>query len=75
MNTRDVVYMIAIILLVIGGINWGLVGLFNFNLVAFLFGFMPLLTSLIYILVAASAVCVAIFFFADRAKNIKNLML
>ena len=29
---------LALILTIIGGINWGLVGLFNFNLVSFLFG-------------------------------------
>jgi hypothetical protein len=33
---------IALTLLIIGGLNWGLVGAFNFDLVAFLFG--PLLT-------------------------------
>ena len=29
---------IALLLLIIGGINWGLVGIFQFDLVAFLFG-------------------------------------
>lgn len=35
MKTLDV---ITFILLVIGGLNWGLVGLFNINLVAMIFG-------------------------------------
>jgi uncharacterized membrane protein YuzA (DUF378 family) len=30
--------VIAMILLIVGGLNWGLVGLFNFDLVAALFG-------------------------------------
>jgi len=42
---------IALLLLVIGGINWGLIGAFDYNLVNALFGFLPALESLIYILV------------------------
>lgn len=53
MKTLDV---IAAILLVIGGLNWGLVGLFGFNLVEFLFGELPLIARLVYILVGLSAV-------------------
>lgn len=45
----------AFIVTVIGGINWGLVGLFDFNLVTFLFGALPFLVSVIYILVGISA--------------------
>ena len=43
-------------LLWVGGINWGLVGLFKWNLVEVLFGAWPWLVSLIYILVGISAV-------------------
>lgn len=43
-------------LLTIGGLNWGLVGFFNFDLVAFLFGDMTLLTRLVYSLVGISAI-------------------
>lgn len=46
--------IIAAILLVIGGLNWGLVGLFGFNFVDFLFGELPILARLIYILVGLS---------------------
>ena len=42
-------------LLGIGGINWGLVGLFNFNLVEWIFG-MGIWSTVIYILVGLSAV-------------------
>ncbi len=48
-------HMLACILLWIGGINWGLVGLFNFNLVAW-FGLPVMVTSLVYDLVGLSAV-------------------
>ncbi len=34
----ELFYKVCIVLLIIGGINWGLVGLFSFNLVGWLFG-------------------------------------
>lgn len=51
---------IAIVLLVIGGLNWGLVGLFGFNLVSAIFGAGTLLTRAIYVLVGLSAVYTAV---------------
>lgn len=51
-----ILHMIAYILLFIGGLNWGLVGLFHWNLVSMLFGAWPMLESLIYILVGVAAV-------------------
>ena len=53
MKTLDV---IVAILLVIGGLNWGLVGLFNFDLVAGLFGHMSGFSRLIYSVVGLGAV-------------------
>jgi len=52
MKTLDV---IVVILLVIGGLNWGLIGFFNFDLVATVFGQMSTLTRLTYCLVGISA--------------------
>ena len=52
MKTMDV---IAAILLVVGGLNWGLVGALNFDLVATLFGSGSFLASVVYLLVGASA--------------------
>lgn len=49
------VHMVAYMLLWVGGLNWGLVGLFDFNLVEALFG-MSALTNLVYVLVGVSAV-------------------
>lgn len=53
MKSLDVV---AAVLLVVGGLNWGLVGLFGFDLVATLFGEMTGLSRLVYGLVGISAV-------------------
>lgn len=52
MKTLDV---IAAILLVIGGLNWGLVGIANFNVVDTIFGTLSILSRIIYILVGIAA--------------------
>ena len=59
---------IALALLVIGGINWGLIGIFRFDLVAFLFGgSAAVISRIIYTLVAVSAVwCISLFFKDNR---------
>ena len=46
---------IAMILLIVGGLNWGLVGLADFNLVAAIFGDDSALSRIVYILVGLSA--------------------
>lgn len=45
---------VALLLSIIGSINWGLIGLFNFNLVDTIFGVDSLLSTIIYILVGIS---------------------
>jgi len=51
---------IALVLVVIGGLNWGLVGINpSYDLVMLLLGFMPVLAQLVYLLVGVSAVYVA----------------
>lgn len=42
----------ALIISVIGCVNWGLIGLFEFDLVAFIFGDMSLLSRIVYVIVA-----------------------
>lgn len=49
-----IIDVIAIILIVIGAINWGLIGFFNFNLVDTLFGTMSVISRIIYALVGIS---------------------
>jgi uncharacterized membrane protein YuzA (DUF378 family) len=46
---------ITLLLLIVGGLNWGLVGVFGFDLVAALFGEMSMLSRIVYTLVGASA--------------------
>ena len=54
---------IALILLIIGGINWGLIGLFDYNLVAAIFGTMSAVSRVIYTLVGISALwCISLLF-------------
>lgn len=48
--------LLAFILLLIGGINWGLIGAFNYNLVSNLLGDTSLTTRIIYGLVGLGAV-------------------
>jgi len=49
--------IITLILVIIGGLNWGLVGLFQFDLVATLFGEQTAIISrIVYVLVGLSAV-------------------
>ncbi len=45
---------IVFLLVMIGGLNWGLVGAFNFNLVTFIFGKIPILVNIIYIIIGLS---------------------
>jgi uncharacterized membrane protein YuzA (DUF378 family) len=49
---------IALILVIVGGLNWGLVSLLNWNLVDTLFGAMSSLSQIVYGLVGLSAVYV-----------------
>jgi uncharacterized membrane protein YuzA (DUF378 family) len=46
---------VTLLLLIVGGRNWGLVGLFDFDLVAALFGEMSALSRIVYVLVGVSA--------------------
>lgn len=48
--------LISQVLIIIGGLNWGLVGAFGFDLVAAIFGEMSAVSRLVYILVGISAV-------------------
>ncbi|OGT43242.1 MAG: hypothetical protein A3F42_07780 [Gammaproteobacteria bacterium RIFCSPHIGHO2_12_FULL_37_34] len=58
----------ALILVLIGGINWGLVGLFNFNFVSMLFG-MGWLGRLIYILVGIAAGYICYLLYVEKMKK------
>ena len=55
MNMKTL-HMVAYVLLWVGGLNWGLVGLLDIDLVMMVFGGWPMLVKLVYILVGLSAV-------------------
>jgi uncharacterized protein len=55
MAVRNPVDWIALILVIVGGLNWGLVGLFDFDLVAAIFGAGSTLSRIVYILVSLAA--------------------
>lgn len=68
MNVWD---KIALVLVVIGGLNWGSVGIFGFDLVAALFGGSASpLSRVIYILICISAIwCITLFFRESSAEQ------
>ncbi len=58
----NMLYKTALTIAIVGCVNWGLVGIFNFNLVEFLFGNATILTRVVYVLVAISGlICAGIF--------------
>lgn len=63
-----IVHKVAYALVIVGALNWGLVGLVNFNLVTALLGSMPMLEKGVYILVGFAAVVSA----ATHMKDCKE---
>ena len=61
----NILQKISLILTIIGAINWGLIGLFNFNLVDSLFGVVSFLSMLIYILVGIAGLINIMLLFID----------
>ena len=57
---------IALLLVIIGAINWGLIGIFNFNLVSTLFGDMSIISRIVYILVGISGIWAIRLLFNDN---------
>lgn len=52
---------IAWVLAVVGALNWGLVGLFNLDLVATIFGAMTIASRVVYVLVGVSAIVLVVY--------------
>ena len=62
-----IVDRIALILNIIGGINWGLIGIFKFDLVAWIFGGQDaVLARIIYALVGLAAIWCISFLFKNK---------
>lgn len=53
---------IVLAVAIIGAVNWGLIGIFNFNLVSFLFGQMTWLSRIVYTLVGLSGLYLITFY-------------
>ncbi len=60
MKNMVAVHMVAFLLVVVGGLNWGLVGLFNYNLVSMIFGSWPMVERVVYMAVGLSALYLAL---------------
>ena len=61
---------IALLLTIVGAINWGAIGLFSLDLVAILFGNMSLLSRIVYSLVGAAGLwCITLLFRDTTAGN------
>lgn len=58
MNKLTTLDWITLVLVVVGGLNWGLVGIFDFDLVAAIFGDMSAAARIVYALVGVSALYV-----------------
>ncbi len=52
--------MVTFLLVIIGALNWGLIGLFDMNLVATVLGGMPAVERTVYVLVGLSAIWEAV---------------
>jgi len=55
MRAYTTLYWIALILTVIGGLNWGLIGLINLNIVEAIFGVGSIITRVVYVIVGLAA--------------------
>ena len=64
----------ALVLIIIGALNWGLIGLFQFDLVAWLFGGQgAMLSRIVYTLVALAGVwCVSLLFRDTEATEVRE---
>lgn len=60
----------TLLITIIGAVNWGLIGIFKFNLVTFIFGDMSWMSRIIYILVGLSGLYLITFF--GRIGNEEN---
>ena len=66
MAEKNMIDWVALVLVIVGGLNWGLVGLFGFDLVRALFGMIPIVQNIVYILVGVAAAYMIYFATKDR---------
>lgn len=68
MSTKKVLHIVSFALVVIGGLNWGIFGLFGNDIVDDLFGNVPTLAEIIYVLIGAATV----YLLVTHAKDCKT---
>ena len=55
MEWYDTLYWICLALVIIGGLNWLIIGLFNYNVIAAIFGTATLASAVVYVIVGLAA--------------------
>ncbi|MBE6143217.1 MAG: DUF378 domain-containing protein [Erysipelotrichaceae bacterium] len=65
------VHKICLVLTIIGGINWGLVGLFDFDLVTTITGGLNMGARVIYVIIAIAAIINILLLFVDLSRRDK----
>ena len=60
MKSLSAIDWVALVLVLVGGLNWGLIGALDLNLVAALFGEDSVLSRIVYVLVGLATIYVAI---------------
>lgn len=69
MYKLSIIDKVSIILVIIGAINWGLVGLFNFDLIFYLFRNMMALGKIIYILIGVAGIDMLLLYIKAKQQN------
>ena len=65
--------VLALILMVVGAVNWGLVGLFRFDLVASLFGSMTAFSRVVYALVGIAGIWGIVMLFQRNVRHMGEI--
>lgn len=63
--------IVALILVIIGAVNWGLIGFFQFDLIATLFGTMSAVSRVLYALVGLAGLYSISFFAKDKYRDVE----
>ena len=65
---RNWLDIVCLILIIIGAINWGLIGFFNFDLVSVIFGNMSMITRIIFAVVGLAGIYSLVLFWKLKAE-------
>lgn len=68
MNAMNIFKWVTYSLVLLGALNWGLIGAFDFDLVSFLFGNMSTVTRIIYSIIGLSAIGYLVFSLRDNVE-------